>query len=102
MIIINKGTSQVEGTVDDLLKSDRVTVTFEIDKIPEAMEIASNLSWKDRFKSSNKNDISFDLSKDEIVSLNKVFIENGISVSAIVPVHSLEDYFLKITEGGEK
>ena len=102
MIIINKGTAQVEGTVDELLKSDRVTVTFEIDKIKEAMEIIDNPAWKERFKSSNKNEIAFDLSKEEIINLNKVFIEKGISVSAIVPVHSLEDYFLKITEGGEK
>jgi ABC-2 type transport system ATP-binding protein len=102
MIIINKGTAQVEGTVDELLKSDRVTVTFEIDNIIEAMEIIDNPAWKERFKSSNKNEITFDLSKDEIINLNKVFVEKGISVSAIVPVHSLEDYFLKITEGGEK
>jgi ABC-2 type transport system ATP-binding protein len=102
MIIINKGTAQVEGTVDELLKSDRITVTFEIDKIQEAMEIIDNPAWKERFKSSNKNEITFDLSKEEIINLNKVFVEKGISVSAIVPVHSLEDYFLKITEGGEK
>jgi ABC-2 type transport system ATP-binding protein len=102
MIIINKGTAQVEGTVEELLKSDRVTVTFEIDKIQEAMEIIANPAWKERFKSSNKNEITFDLSKDEIINLNKLFLEKGVSVSAIVPIHSLEDYFLKITEGGEK
>jgi ABC-2 type transport system ATP-binding protein len=102
MIIINNGTEQVEGTVNELLKSDRVTVTFEVDKIQEAMEIVANVTWKERFKSSNKNEITFDLSKEEIINLNKVFVEKGISVSAIIPVHSLEDYFLKITEGGEK
>jgi ABC-2 type transport system ATP-binding protein len=102
MIILNKGAAQVEGTVDELLKSDRITVTFEIDKIQEAMEIAANVTKKERFKSSNKNEITFDLSKEEIINLNKVFVEKGISVSAIIPEHSLEDYFLKITEGGEK
>jgi len=65
MIIINKGTAQVEGTVDELLKSDRITVTFEIDKIQEAMEIIDNQAWKERFKSTNKNEITFDLSKEE-------------------------------------
>ena len=102
MIILNKGAAQVEGTVDELLKSDRITVTFEIDKIQEAMEIAANVTKKERFKSSNNNEITFDLSKEEIINLNKVFVEKGISVSAIIPEHSLEDYFLKITEGGEK
>ena len=28
--------------------------------------------------------------------------EKGFEVSAVVPVRSLEDYFLKITEGGAK
>ena len=102
MIIINKGTAQVEGTVDELLKSDKVTVTFEVDKIQEAMEIINSVPWKDRFKSSNKNEITFDLTKEEIIDLNKLFIEKGIAVSAIIPVRSLEDYFLKITEGEDK
>jgi len=102
MIIINKGTAQVEGTVDELLKSDRVKVTFEVNKIQEAMEIIEDVTWKERFKSSNKNEITLELSKEEIIKLNKSFIEKEISVSAIIPVHSLEDYFLKITEGGEK
>lgn len=31
MIIINKGATQVEGTVDELLKSDKVSVTFEVE-----------------------------------------------------------------------
>jgi ABC-type multidrug transport system ATPase subunit len=102
MIIINKGTAMVEGTVDELLKSDRITVTFEVDKIQDAIEIIMNDPWKGRFKSSNKNEIICYLSKEEIINLNKAFIQKGISVSAIIPVHSLEDYFLKITEGDEK
>jgi ABC-2 type transport system ATP-binding protein len=102
MIIINKGTAQVEGTVDELLKSDKVIVTFEVDKIQEAMEIINNMNWKERIKSSSKNQITFDLTKEEIIDLNKLFIEKGIAVSAIIPVRSLEDYFLKITEGDDK
>lgn len=102
MIIINKGTAQVEGTVDDLLKSDKVTVTYEVDDPEKTMKIINESRWKDGYKSTLKNEMIFDLGKNEISELNRYMNEKGISVSAVVPIRSLEDYFLKITEGGEK
>ncbi|PKL83269.1 MAG: bacitracin ABC transporter ATP-binding protein [Ignavibacteriae bacterium HGW-Ignavibacteriae-3] len=102
MIIINKGTTQVEGTVEELLKTDKVKVTFEVDRIEEALRAVNESSWQKGFKSTSKNEINFDLTKDEISGLNKYLIEKGIAVSAIIPVRSLEEYFLKITEGGSK
>jgi ABC-type multidrug transport system ATPase subunit len=102
MIIISKGATQVEGTVDDLLKSDKVSVTFEIDRIEEALQKINESSWKESIKATSKNNIGFELAKNEISMLNKFLIEKGFAVSAVIPVRSLEDYFLKITEGGEK
>ena len=102
MIIISKGTAQVEGTVEELLKSEKVVVTFEVDKIEEALKTVNESKWKEDFKSSTKSEINFELTKNEIALLNKHLIEKGISVSAVVPVRSLEDYFLRITEGGTK
>lgn len=102
MIIINKGTTQVEGTVEDLLKSDKVEVSFEVDRTEEALEAIKNSSWQNQFKDAVKNEMAFVLTKTEIAELNKFLIEKGFAVSAVVPVRSLEDYFLKITEGGDK
>jgi ABC-2 type transport system ATP-binding protein len=102
MIIINKGTTQVEGKVDDLLKSDKVAVTFEVDKVDEALSLINNSSWKSSYVSTAKNEMKFELAKTETAELNKFLMQNGFAVSAVVPVRSLEDYFLKITEGGEK
>ena len=102
MIIISKGTAQVEGTVEELLKSEKVVVTFEVDKIDDAMKTVDESKWKESFKSVSKSEINFELTKNEIALLNKYLIEKGILVSAVVPVRSLEDYFLRITEGGSK
>jgi ABC-type multidrug transport system ATPase subunit len=102
MIILNRGKVQVEGTVDDLLKSDKVSVTFEVDNVEEVQNIINESQWKESYKSTFKNELKFELTKDEITNLNKFLVEKKIAVSAIVPVRSLEDYFLKITEGGEK
>lgn len=102
MIIINKGTTQVEGTVDELLKSDNVSVTFEVDDISKAAEVLNYTMWSKNFKSKEKNQLQLEMPLKEVADLNKHFIENGIAVSAVIPVRSLEDYFLKITEGGDK
>jgi ABC-type multidrug transport system ATPase subunit len=102
MIIINKGSAQVEGTVDELLSVDKLSVTFEVDNIENAKTIISESYWRDKLFSSTNRELTFELMKTEIAGLNKFFIERGFSVSAVVPVRSLEDYFLKITEGDGK
>lgn len=98
MIIINKGATQVEGTVDELLNPDNLRVTYEVDDMPKAYEIVKLSQWAETFISKEKNQLTFELPKNEIAELNKHFVENGLNVSAVVPTRSLEDYFLKITE----
>lgn len=102
MIIINKGSAQIEGTVDDLLNMDKLTVTFEIDRIDEAKNVIQNSLWNEKLVSSNSRELSFELIHNEISELNRFFIEKGFSVSSIIPIRSLEDFFLKITEGTGK
>lgn len=101
MIIINKGTTQVEGTVDELLNPDKLKITYEVDDLQKAFEIVKLSQWAENFVSKEKNQISFEMPKEESAELNKYFIESGVNVSAVIPTRSLEDYFLKITESGE-
>lgn len=98
MIIINKGTTQVEGTVEELLNPDKLKVTYEVDNLGKAFEIVKLSQWAESFVSKEKNQISFEMPKEEAAELNKYFIESGVNVSAVIPTKSLEDYFLKITE----
>jgi ABC-type multidrug transport system ATPase subunit len=102
MIIISKGSAKVEGTVDELLKSDTISVTIEVDNPGKALETIKLSSWFGKYRSGVRNELIFELGKEEISFLNKYLVENGIAVKAIIPVRSLEDFFLKITEGGEK
>lgn len=100
MIIISKGTTQVEGTVDELLNTDKVSVTFETDDAEKAMSVLNYTMWNQCFKTKEKNQLILEMPNKEIADLNRHFIENGVNISAVIPVRSLEDYFLKITEGG--
>jgi ABC-type multidrug transport system ATPase subunit len=98
MIIINKGTTKVEGFVKDLLESKNFKVSFEVNNMELTKNLISNSVWSTKFDSSSENTFIFLLENEEISELIKYLIENGIKVSAVIPTRSLEDYFLKITE----
>ena len=97
MIIINKGKTVVEGYVQDLLNSAELKVTFEVDNLDSAKQLISQSRWKNKIESSTNNKLIFNISSEEIATLNKYFVDNDISVSAVIPTKSLEEYFLKIT-----
>ncbi|MCH7774475.1 MAG: ABC transporter ATP-binding protein [Bacteroidetes bacterium] len=98
MIIINKGKTVVEGYVQDLLNSAELKVTFEVDDLDSAKHLISQSRWDNKIESITNNKLIFNLSSEEIAKLNKYFVDNDISVSAVIPTRSLEEYFLKITE----
>jgi ABC-type multidrug transport system ATPase subunit len=101
MIIINKGTTVVEGYVQDLLNSGNLKVRIEVDDFDKAMELINNSGWKEKLNSDSGSVLFFNLIKEEIPELNKYLVQNRVNVSAVVPVRSLEEYFLSITEGNE-
>jgi len=97
MIIINKGKTVVEGYVQDLLNSTELKVTFEVDDLDSAKQLINQSRWDNKVESFSNNKLIFNLSSEEIAKLNKYFVDNDISVSAVIPTRSLEEYFLKIT-----
>lgn len=50
MIIINKGTTQIEGYVDELLASDKFSVSFEVNNTDAALELIKNTQWQNFIK----------------------------------------------------
>lgn len=98
MIILNKGTTRVEGDVKDLLNAKKLKVSFEVDNEEKVKNLIGTSGWKDKLESNAGNIFIFLLENNEIALLNKYFIESGIMVSAVVPSRSLEEYFLQITD----
>lgn len=102
MVILNKGTTVIEGAVQDLLDATHLNVVFEVDDVVKAENIL-----RDKFPSVPIDSITIDKillrsSKEDIAPINKAFIENGLAVSEISPRKSLEEYFLKLTEVSTK
>ena len=101
MIIINKGKTQIEGYVDELLSSDKLNVAVEVKDVENAIKLIQSSRWQNYYLENIKSELFFEMSREEIPLLNKYLVENNIEVSAVVPTRSLENYFLKITEGME-
>ena len=98
MIILNKGATQVEGYVQDLLNANELKVTFRVDKKEDAFNLIKENKWIEKLESQNEEGFIFILSPEEIPLLNKYFVENNIPVNAVIPLRSLEEYFLKLTD----
>lgn len=98
MIIINKGTTKVEGYVNDLLNEKKLKVTFETDDEEKVNQLISQSAWASKLETNAKSVFIFSLQSDEISMLNKYLVDNGVGVNAVIPTRSLEDYFLKITD----
>jgi ABC-2 type transport system ATP-binding protein len=98
MIIINQGTTMVEGKVSELLNTSKMKVTFEVNNSDKAKSILAETDYINDLESVFNNTLIFNMDSEKIASLNKYFVENNINVSAVIPTRSLEEYFLKITE----
>ncbi len=98
MIIIDKGSAKVEGSVEDLLNSKNLKVTVEVDEGDKAMSLLGETSWGAKLETAINGKMIFNLPPDDIPELNKFLVQKGITVRAVVPTRSLEEYFLNITQ----
>jgi ABC-type multidrug transport system ATPase subunit len=101
MIIINKGSKIVEGEVNNLLNSKSLKVTVEVENIESAKRILDNTKWYNLIENFSENKFSIKLENKDIAELNKYLVGNGVMVNALIPVRSLEDYFLSITSSAK-
>jgi len=97
MAIINKGKTIVQGSVAELLSSQELVVTFEVDDAAKADQHVRNSQWKSRFNQVAGNKLNFSLAKDDIPLIVKSLNEAGIKIFSISSKRTLEDYFLKLT-----
>ncbi len=98
MIILNKGTSQVEGSVNDLLNVNKLRVTVEVEEPEKARSILTATNWISKMESSVNGRMIFNLSPEEVPELNRYLVQNNVAVNALTPTRSLEEFFLNITQ----
>jgi ABC-2 type transport system ATP-binding protein len=97
MLIINKGSKVVEGEVNELLSSKTLKVTIEVENLETAKKVLESTKWYNQIESVTGKKISINIEDKDIPQVNKYLVENGVMVNSLIPVRSLEDYFLSIT-----
>jgi ABC-2 type transport system ATP-binding protein len=97
MVIINKGKVVVEGSVSELLNSDKMKVTVVVDDGPLAKEVLGRSGYSDTIVSLENNELIMELGQESIADVNHILNVNNIRVSKLIPVRTLEDYFLSLT-----
>ncbi|CAN5865584.1 ABC transporter ATP-binding protein [soil metagenome] len=96
MIIINKGKKIAEGAVAELLDPSNTLVQLETTDDAGTLIKLQNTEWASMAKPV-KNYIQLTINKKEIPRLVSTLTQMDIGIIAIKPRHSLEDYFLSLT-----
>jgi len=98
MIILQQGKKVVEGKVNDLLNYNELHVSFEFEDDTEVSAFIKqhDLLSKKLIEVTHQR-YHFKLLSSEVAMVNKLFIEKGFEVNSMIPVRSLEDYFLNMT-----
>ena len=95
MLIIHKGKKMAEGFVGELLDPARTIVKIEVADPKGTLEKLDKGIWQNASLSGNK--ISLVINKNEIPRLTADLVNMQAEVMSIIPQHSLENYFLSLT-----
>ncbi len=97
MAVLNHGELIVQGKVSDLLKGDSSYYSINVSPQDRAVEILKAQPWIEIVSVANEIDIHIDSGR--AAEVNRLLVVNDIEVSSFTAKRTLEDYFLKITEG---
>ena len=98
MVIINNGELVVQGDVSELLDEGEKYVVIQANPQEKVQFVLKE--QKDIIKNYAIHDEKFKVKMDfaDIPELNRVLVDAGIDVQALIPKRSLEDLFLSMTE----
>lgn len=96
MVIINKGKIVVQGSVSDLLNSQDLIVSFQVNDVDKAKQLIRTSNLNLVIESTDDKNLFIHISQEKIPFLNKQLCDNGILVYSIEAKRKLEDYFLKL------
>lgn len=97
MVIINRGKAVVEGAVQDLLDAGRVRVTIGTpDPLGAAQALADTAFAEDLHQADGA--IVLLAERKDLPHIVDRLVAAGVAVESVVPVRSLEEYFLSLTK----
>jgi ABC-type multidrug transport system ATPase subunit len=96
MIIINKGKKIVEGDVATLLDPANTLVEIDTTNNIETLAKLQNSKWITFLEDSKKN-LRFRMNRNDVPEIISNLSQMNVHILSVTPRHSLEDYFLSLT-----
>lgn len=100
MAVLNHGELIAQGAVSELLNGDSSYYSLQVSPQDKAIELLKKTGWVEVISVANGVDVHIESRR--AAELNKFLVTNGIDVSSFAAKRTLEDYFLKITEGASE
>ena len=100
MAVLNHGSLIAQGAVSELMNDGSSYFTISASPVDKALEMLRNVDWVEVVATGNGIDVRIDSRR--AAELNRLLVTSGIDVSAFAAKRTLEDYFLKITEGASE
>jgi len=97
--IIQNGKLVAQGPVAELLQPDgSLEVRLEVDDTDAVGKVIDGLEWVRSAGQSPTGEMLLRLSEDRPAELNRLLVEAGIGVKALIPQRmTLEDFFIQVT-----
>ena len=97
VLVLHRGQTVVEGAVQDLLGRDNARVRLCVDEPEIARRIIEDSTQEVQVLEAHGGDFLLSMALEQVPRLNRHLVQAGVTVRAIMPSRSLEDYFLRIT-----
>jgi len=98
MAVIHHGELIAQGTVSELLDREAMDYAIEVSSLPLASELLAKLSWL-KVLSAENGKIEVRMEPGRSSEVNRFLIMNNVEIFSFSPHRTLEDFFLKVTEG---
>ncbi len=100
MGVLNHGELVAQGAVSDLLDGDSSYYSIQATPQDQAVQLLKGTGWVEVMAVGNMIEVHIDSRR--AAELNRLLVTGGIEVSSFAAKRTLEDYFLKITEGASE
>jgi len=98
MAVIHHGRLIAQGTGSELLDREVTDYAIEVSPLALAVELLGKLSWL-KVLSAENGKIEVRMEPGRSSELNRFLVTSHVEVFSFSPHRTLEDYFLKVTEG---
>ena len=98
MVIINKGTTVVEGSVRDLLRADDINASFEVDDVSRTCALLSEHARDVAIVKHDTHHVHVSLDKNRVPDVTLMLLTNGIRVTSVDAKRKLEEYFISLLQ----